>query len=168
MRVNANAGGDYKVTSGGIALEVDITNSTESHATRAGLQRSLRRRHDLERKIDVMRQRIRRTHGQNRQRGGGVGEHLDDVVDGAIAPAGENGVATGGDSTASFFDGVIRRLRGNQIGFHASGPKHRDRGFQFALALLAAAGFRVVKQRSLAHGWPKGDCNVETAAAVPT
>jgi hypothetical protein len=72
-------------------------------------------------------------------------------MDGTVAAAGEDGVATGVDSHAGFIPSVIARLRGNQVGFHASGSEYRESGFQFPLALLAAAGIRVVEQRSLAH-----------------
>ena len=105
----------------------------------------------FERKIEIVREGVGRAHGQNGQRGGRVGEDLSDVVDGAVAAAGEDGVATGVDRAAGFFDGVMGRFSGNQIGFHGSVSKHGERGFQFPLALLAAAGFRVVEQRGLAH-----------------
>ena len=98
-----------------------------------------------------MRQSVGGSHGQNGQRDGRIRQHLRDVVDGAVAAAGEDRVATGVDGPPSFVAGVIGRLRGNQIRFHASGSEDRECGFQFPLALLAAAGIRVVEQRGLAH-----------------
>ena len=85
-------------------------------------------------------------------------------MDGAIAAAGENGVATGIDRTAGLFDGMFRRLRGNQISFNAGLPEHGERGFQVTLPLLAGAGRRIVDQSRLAHrafeaGLQKLDCN---------
>ena len=73
-------------------------------------------------------------------------------MDGAVAATGEDGVAAGGNRLASFLDGVMGRFRGNKIRFDAPMPEHGECGFQFLLALLAAAGVRVVKQRGLAHG----------------
>src|SRR5580700_7845541 len=103
-------------------------------------------------KLEVVRQRVGRSHGQNRQGDSRIYQDLGDVVDGAIAPADENRVATGVDGPASFIRPVTLRLRGHQVGLHAAAPERCQRGFQFPLASLAAAGIRVVKQRGLAHG----------------
>jgi hypothetical protein len=48
---------------------------------------------DIHRETKVVRQRVSRAHGQNRKRGAGVCQHLDQVMNGAVTAAGEDGVA---------------------------------------------------------------------------
>ena len=73
-------------------------------------------------------------------------------MDGSVAAAGEDRVATGGDRLARL---LRRRAPGigsrSSVGLNPSVPQNIERGLQFALALLAAAGVRVVEQCRLAH-----------------
>ena len=108
--------------------------------------------------MDVVRERIGRAHRENGQRGGSVSEDLSDVVDGAVAATGKDGVAAGVDGAASFLDGVMGRFRRNEIGLYGPVAEHREGGLQFSVALLTAAGVRVVKQRGLTHSEPNLDC----------
>jgi hypothetical protein len=129
MSVDTHSGGNHEITCAGIAPHVGIAYAAERDAARGRLQRSFCSGRNFHGKIQVVRERVRGAHRQNRHCGRRVGENLSDVVDGAIAAAGEDRVATGVDGAASFFHGVMGRFSGNQVGFHAAVSQRRERRF---------------------------------------
>ena len=88
-------------------MQIGTGEPTESNATGRGVQAGLGRCHYFERKADVMRESIGRAHGQNCQRGGRISQDLNNVMDGAVATAGKDGIATSVDGAAGFFDSVV-------------------------------------------------------------
>jgi hypothetical protein len=83
----------------------------------------------------------------------GIRQHLNDVVNGAVATAGEDGVTSGKDRLARFLLRLGPGVSENEGGIDASSRQKRQNGLQLGMAAFApAAGIRVVEQSCLAHG----------------
>ena len=108
---------------------------------------------DIHGQSKIVRQRISRAHGQNRECDASIGKHLDDVVDGTVAAAGENGVTSGEHGLTGLFLGMCTGVSEDEAGFDTSLAEHCKRGIQLGLApIVAATGIGVIKQSCLAHG----------------
>lgn len=100
-----------------------------------------------------MSERVRRAHGQHGEGTRGIGEYLNDVVDGAIAAAGEDGVTSGENGLTGMFESVGAGMRENEFGVDACAPQQSEHRFQLLLAAHSVAtGVGVEEQDCLAHG----------------
>src|SRR5271165_3222728 len=111
MRVDADSGGDGEVAGGGLAGKILVFDAAERNAADmsvpAALARdgSARRGAGAERDAEIVRQRVSSAEGKNGESDGRARQSLDDIVDGAIAAAGEYGVAARRHGKASVVGG---------------------------------------------------------------
>ena len=72
-----------------------------------------------------MSESVGRSHGQNRERDAGVRQHLNDVVDGAVASAGKDGVIAGRNGLSQLFFRVNAGAGENQFGLDVGTAEQR-------------------------------------------
>ena len=105
-----------------------------------------RRRRDIHWQAEVVGESVGRAHGQNRESSAGIRQHLNNVVDGAIAAAGKDGVETRKDGFPRLLLRMGTRVGEDELGFDVCPAQQRQRGFQLRLApSAAAAGFGVIE-----------------------
>jgi len=161
VSVHSDSGRNDEKTNAGVALEIAVLNPTERDTARIGVESGLGGSGDVRRQSEVVGQRVCRAHRQNREGDRAIRQDLNDVVDGAVAAAGENGIASGEYGLASHFFGMRAGMSQDQAGFHPGMAQQGKDGLQFRLAPVAAsAGIRVVEQGCLAHGGSKMDCTL--------
>jgi hypothetical protein len=93
--VDSHTGGHDEVAGAGLSFEIVILNAAQGHAPRRSGESGPRGAGDIHGQAKIVGERVGGTHGKNCKRDVGSGEHLDNVVDGAIAAAAENGVTSG-------------------------------------------------------------------------
>src|SRR5579859_4195841 len=140
VSIDANAGRDNEIAGRRISLSIGIADASESDSAKFGPQAGLGCGRNPEGNPEIMGQCIGGADRNDSQRSRSICQDLNEIVDCAVAAAGKNGVATGGDAATSFFTGVLWGIGGNEVGFYALGPQRGNGGIQLTLALLAAAG----------------------------
>src|SRR5580700_2616748 len=146
VSIHACAGCDDEEARAGLALEVEKLYATERDPAGDAVQSNLRRRSDIHGQAEVVRECIGGAHGQNREGGASVRQHLNHIVDGAVSTASKNRVITCKNGLARFLLGMGARVGEDKVGLYVCGAEQRQHGLQLGLApYAAAAGIRVVE-----------------------
>jgi hypothetical protein len=116
--VDADSGGDDEVADVRLAEQIVILNAAEGYAARGSVERGPGGGGYIHGQVEVVSQGVGRAHGENGKCDAGVRQHLDNIVNGAVAAAGEDGVTTGEDSLTRLFLSVGARLREDQLGIY--------------------------------------------------
>jgi hypothetical protein len=109
-----------------------------------------------ERNSEIMRESIRGAEGQNGERDGRAGQSLNDVVDGAIASAGKDGITAGGDGTASAVVCLLAGAANGKLGANSGGLDDADGMAELGVALFSTAARVGIEQNcGFAHASDK-------------
>ncbi len=153
VRIHSRSCRDDKEACAGLAREIDILNAAQRNPAGRGMKCGPRRCGNVHGQAEIVRQRVRRPHGKYRQRDAGIRQLLENVVDGAVAAAREDGVTTRQHGLPRFLLGVVARVGEDELGLDVRVAEQREHGFQLCLAPHApAAGIRVIEQGCLTHG----------------
>ena len=120
VRVDPNPGGDDEVTRAWLPFEIVILNAAQGYTPSRRGESGLRGTGDIHGQAEVVGQCVSGAHGKNGQRDASRSQHLDDVVDRAIAAAGENGVTSVEHGVPGFFFSVGAGVREDEVGFDPS------------------------------------------------
>ena len=146
VSIHAGACRDDEEARAGVAFEIQILDAAECNPAGHGVQSGLRRCCDIHGQAEVVRERIGRAHGQNREGDAGVRQHLDHVVNGAVSAAGKDGVTTCEHGLPRLLLGVSARVGEDELSLDVGAAEQRQHGFQLGLApRAAAAGVRVIE-----------------------
>ncbi len=117
VSVDSNSGGDDEVAGAGLPFEILILNASQGYAPGCGGEGGPRGAGNIHGQAEIVGQRVSGAHGKNGERNASRGEHLDDVVDGAIAAAGENRVTSVEHGLPGFLFSVGAGVREDEVGF---------------------------------------------------
>ena len=144
--IHSGPGPDDEEARAGVAFEIEILHAAERNATGHGMKSGTRRYSNIHGQTEVVRQRVGRAHGQNREGSASVRQHLDHVVDGAVAAAGKHRVTTRQNGLPRLLLRVSTRIGEDEVGLDVCPAEQRQHGFQLRLAPHApAAGVRVIE-----------------------
>ncbi len=137
---------DDEEAGAGLAFKIETLYAPQSNPARRGMESGPRRRCDIHGQAEIVGEGVSRAHGENPQGSAGIRQHLDKVVDGAIAAAGEDSVEARQDGLPGLLFGMGARVGEEELGFDVCAAQQRQRGFQLRLApRVAAAGFGVIE-----------------------
>ena len=119
MGVDANAGSDREVTRGALAVEIFILDAAERNATDVAFHRDFSGRTRTQRNSEIVCQGVCGAKGKNGQRDWRTGQSLNDIVNGAIAATGKNGIASGSHGTAGVIGRFLARAANRKLGTNA-------------------------------------------------
>ena len=94
MGIHACPSRDDEEAGAGLAFKIETLYLAQRDPARRGMQGCPRRRRDIHWQAEVVGESVGRAHGQNRESSAGIRQHLNNVVNGAIAAAGKDGVET--------------------------------------------------------------------------
>ena len=116
--VYAYSGGDNEVTRTLVSGKVEVPQLSQGDSPRLGGKRGVRRTGSVLRNSEIMRERVRGAQGDDAQRSGPAHHALQDIVDRAVAAAGEDSVAPCRNRLARLLAGPGARMRCCGVGFH--------------------------------------------------
>ncbi len=156
--IDSNTGGDGEVAGGGFAMEIFVLDSAEGDAADSALPLDghFRGGGGAEGNLQIVREGVGGAERENGEGDGSIGETLDNVVDGAIASAGEDGIAAVGDGAASVVGGFLAGAADGEFGADAGGLDDSDSVVELGVA-TAASRVGVKQNCRLAHAaeWPR-------------
>ncbi len=150
--VDPDAGGDDEVAGGGLAVEVFVLDAAKGNAAEGSGDGGFGGVAGAKRDAEVVSESVGGAEGENGESDGGAGESLNDVVDGAIAAAGEDGVAASGNGAAGVVGGFVAGAADGEFGADSGGLDDADGVVEFGVALFAAAaGVGIEEDSGSAH-----------------
>ncbi len=148
MRVDADSGGDGEIAGGGFAGEILIFDAAESDAADCSGDGDTGGGAGAQRDSEVMGKSVGGAERQNGERDRRAGQALNDIMDRAVAAAGEDGVAAGGDCAARVIGRLLAGEANCKIGVHSGRLDDADGVVQFHVALSSPAARVGIEQDS--------------------
>ena len=169
MRIRADAGGDREEAGAALAFKIGIFHAAQGNAPGRCSQKGAGRARRRKRQPKIVSQCVGGSQGNDAQ-GGIASDHaLEDVMGGAIAATGNDGVTSAGDGLARLFARVGLAPRGLCRYLDPGLAQHRQCRFNVRQPPRAAAARqRVVEKSRLAHqdwNWKSGWIVLEARAA---
>ena len=152
MGVDADAGRHREITGGGLAMKIFVLDAAEREAADAALDGGARGITGARREGEIVGERVGGAEGKDGERDGSASQFLNDVVNGAIAAAGEDGVAAARHRIARVDGGLVAGTANGKLGMDSSGLDDADGNVELAVATLAsAAGIGIKENGGFAH-----------------